>query len=501
MQTVTITKLNESVMHIQSDMDVAMAIHERFTFEVPGFRFTPAGRAGTWDGKIRQFHIVKRRLPIGLWADLKDLLEDLNCNVEHNVDSEFGTVIDVGEVTHESVEQYITGLNLHTRGQPTEAHDYQIQAVFDSLYYKRRILHAVTGAGKSAILYCICRYITEEDGGRVLIVVPTVGLTKQMVADFADYASGGDWSAEDNCHQISAGVEKNTNKPIVVSTFQSLISKVKEDPEWFEQFTCILGDEGHKIKSAVITAIFEACTNAQYRLTCTGTLHDTQTHIMQMKALTGQVSVIATAKELISRGVLTPLRIKCLTLKYPDEVSAAMVKKDYDAEINYIASNSRRNKIIRNLAVKAKGVTLVLFRYVELQGKSLHQLISDGTTRTVHYIDGGVDGDEREDIRTNIKAGVDDIIVASYGTFSTGINLPAIESIILAHPMKSKITLLQSIGRGLRLSEGKSECTLYDISDLMKHKSKLNTSYTHFMERLKAYTREGYTFSVTTLEI
>lgn len=496
---IVITKLNESTLHVKCDMDIAMAIREKFTFEVPGWRFTPKGKAGTWDGKIRLFDIVKRQLPAGLWLELEELLSDLNCVVCH-VESDFGKITDTGELTLEDVEQYVAGLNLHTRGQPTEAHDYQIQAIYDSLFHKRRILHAVTGAGKSAILYCICRYIADEIDGRTLIVVPTISLTNQMVADFADYASGSDWSAEDNCHKISAGAEKNTNKKIVVSTFQSLISKVKDDPDWFSQFTCVLGDEGHKIKSAVISAIFEACTNAKYRLTCTGTLHDTTCHIMQMKALTGQVSTIATAKELISRGILTPLKIKCITLKHPDEVSLAMSKKDYDTEINYVASNSKRNKFIRNLALKSTGVTLVLFRYVDIQGKPLYDLLKTQDARTVHYIDGGVDGDEREDIRVNISAGSNDIIVASYGTFSTGINLPAIETIILAHPMKSKITLLQSIGRGLRLSKGKSECTLYDINDLMKYKSKINTTYEHFMERLKAYTREGYTFSVTTLD-
>jgi len=490
-----VTKLNESFLHIKCEMDLALSLREKFSFEVPGWRFTPKGRSGQWDGMIRLFDIVKRRLPLGLWPELMEMLEESGEPIEYG-ESDFGKPTDVLDVSVEEIEAFVDSLGLkNSEGQPLQLHDYQLRAIYDSIKNRRCILHAVTSAGKSAIIYCVCRYISDVLNGKSLIVVPTIGLTKQLIADFATYAAGTDWDAEENCHAITAGVTKNTKKKITVSTFQSLL---KIDSEWLSQFMCIFGDEGHKIKAASISAIYEKALETPYKLTCTGTLHNTLCNMMVMRGLTGQVFVVATAKELIARGILTPLKIRCITLKYPPEIGKAIQKVEYDEEISYIISRPKRQKFIKKLALTCKGVTLVLFRYKE-QGKDLHNLLKD-SDRNIHYVDGDVAGDDREEIRIQL-GGTNDIVIASYGTFSTGINVPAIENIILAHPIKSHITLLQSIGRGLRKFKGKEFCTLYDISDNISYKSSVNTSYTHLTERIKEYVREGYTFKVITLEL
>ena len=69
------------------------------------------------------------------------------------------------------------------------------------------------------------------------------------------------------------------------------------------------------------------------------------------------------------------------------------------------------------------------------------------------------------------------------GTFSTGINIPKIKQVIFAHPSKSKIRTLQSIGRGLRKPKGKSDVVLFDIVDDLRYKKKKNYTYNHFEQR------------------
>ena len=367
--------------------------------------------------------------------------------------------------------------------------DFSIDAAHES-YYHLDILHH--NSGKSLVLFIVCRYIIEVLEMRVLIVVPTISLTSQMKTDFADYASGTEWSADMNVHCITGGVDKNIKKPITVSTFQSIY---KMDSDWLNQFGCIIGDEGHRIIAKTITGIYERATEVRYKITCTGTLHDMKCNLLVMKGITGDVHEIATTSTLIENKQLVPLTIKAIVLNHPEHVAAALKKVDYETEIKYIVNNTKRNEFIAKLASQCKGTTLVLFRYIE-QGTKLYELISEkATERNVHYIDGGVTGKNRELIRKNANTS-DDIITASFSCFATGTNLPAIENIIFAHPAKSAITIIQSIGRGLRLKDGKDKCTLYDISDNAGSARHPNISYKHLGDRLATYTKNGFKFDI-----
>jgi superfamily II DNA or RNA helicase len=395
------------------------------------------------------------------------------------------------------VKEYMESLNLHAGGNKLHIREYQTEGVTAALQNKTAILLSSVGSGKSMMIYCIARYITEELNGRFLLIVPTVGLTTQMKSDFADYSSHNGFSVDENVHMISSGVDKNIRKPIVISTFQSL----KEIPrDWLNDFSCIFTDEGHKIQAASFKAIYGKATEVPFRLAGTGTLHDMKCNVLEMIGLTGPVHEIASAKDLIDAGQLVPMKIKALILNYPDETRKAFRKVEYDDEIGWITTNERRNNFIKNLAVKCKGTTLILFRLVA-HGQLLRDKIKAtvGDSREVFFIDGGVDKDERELIRLSAND-TDAIVIASYGTTSAGVNLPAIENIIIAHPVKSKITLLQSIGRGLRLKAGKTHCNLFDIGDDLSWKSHLNHTFKHFGERLKLMTAEGYTFDIVNME-
>lgn len=500
-RTIQVYKLNESMLKLIGPPDFALEISEAFSYQVPGYRFTPSYKAGKWDGYIRLFNIGSRTLPCGLYSRLLEIAEDRGyavLAVDNPENTSYGRpgLSDTG-VTMDEIIEYMKSLNLHGGGSPIDIREYQYRAVQVSLATRQGILKAATGAGKSLIVYCIARYITEVIGGRMLIIVPTIGLTTQFQGDFKDYSSKNGYNVDENVHLISGGVDKTVRKPIVVSTFQSLKN---ETPDFFNSFTCILTDEGHKITSASFKTIYGKATEVKYRLACTGTLHDLKCNILEMTALTGPVHEIASAKDLIAAGQLVPMKIKGVQLNYSEEVCKAFKKVEYEDEIGWITTNPRRNNFIAKLAAKSKGTTLVLFRFIE-QGKKLYEKIKEISPQDtpVYLIDGSVSKEDRESIR--IAANSENaIIVASYGTSSAGINLPAIENIIVAHPVKSSVTYLQSIGRGLRLKEGKTHCNLYDIGDNMTYKKKPNTTFTHFGHRLEILLNEGYKFDIVMVD-
>ena len=236
------------------------------------------------------------------------------------------------------------------------------------------------------------------------------------------------------------------------------------------------------------------CTEAEYRYGTTGTLDGTQTHELVLQGLFGRTYKVTTTKELQDNDTLARLQIKRIILNYAEEVRKNFGKRAYPDEIDYIVSLEQRNKFISNLAVDQKGNTLVLYNYVEKHGKPLHELIDNKVKegRRVFFVSGGTGATDREAIRGIVEKQKDAIIVASLGTFSTGINIRNLHNIIFASPSKSQIRVLQSIGRGLRKSENGEDTILYDISDDISWKSRKNFSLIHSAERLKIYEKEKF---------
>jgi len=498
---IEVFKLNEATLKLRCSQDAALELSETFSFQMPGAKFSPLYKQGRWDGFIRLFNLGSKTLPSGLFTKLVEFAEERKYSllpIENPSAPYYGVPggSDMG-IEYVNIKAYVDSLNLHHDGEPLDVRDYQYRAVFESISRRAAILKAATGAGKSMIVHAVARYITEVLDGRMLIIVPTIGLTTQFLGDFKDYSSHNGYDVDGNVHLISGGVDKSIKKKIVISTFQSLKTV---DAAWFNDFDCILTDEGHKITSESFKKIYGKATEVRFRLTCTGTLHELKCNLLEMQGLTGPVIDIASAKDLIANGQLVPLKIKGVQLNYGPDVCLAFKKADYDEEIGWITTNERRNKFVSKLAARCKGTTLVLFRFRH-QGEAIYDMVKallpEGSP--VYLIDGTVSKEDRESIRQAANAESAHII-ASYGTTSAGVNLPAIENIIDAHPVKSKITFLQSIGRGLRLKEGKTHCNLYTIGDNMTYKRKPNTTFTHFTERLRLLTEEGHEFEIVNVD-
>ena len=378
---------------------------------------------------------------------------------------------------------------------------YQLEGLSHTLSQEKSLLLSPTASGKSLIIYLAIRYYLDVFDGNVLLIVPTTSLVEQMYSDFGDYSSKDTWSHEESCHKIYSGREKfGVKQRVIISTWQSIY---KLPIGWFSGFGMVIGDEAHNFKAKSLTSILEKCTEAKYRIGTTGTLDGSQTHQLVLEGLFGPVYKVTTTKELMDNNDLAQLEINILILKYKEELCKLVVKNKYQEELDFIVRYEPRNNFISNLALDQTGNTLILFNYVDKHGKPLHSLLQTKIQkdRKLFYVSGETDVDTRESIREITEKEKNAIIVASIGTFSTGINIRNLHNIIFASPSKSQIRVLQSIGRGLRKSEDGSATKIYDIADDLHYKSKKNYTLQHAAERIKIYSKERFNYKMFDIDI
>ena len=482
MADLVIRKKNEVYLTVDCDPHIQHELQDQFTFDVPGAKFMPQYRNKYWDGKIRLFNIEKKEIYCGLIDKLQVFCERYGYTFEFENNKFYGLPFEENEmVSLEGVQDYLQRI---TNFKPR---DYQVEGVYDALRRNRRLLISPTGSGKSLMIYGVCRYHVEASR-KVLIVVPTTSLVEQMYKDFEDYG----WNAQQHCYKIYGGKTRIAKKDVVISTWQSIY---KMDRKWFGQFDVIIGDEAHQFKSKSLISIMSKLADAKFRYGFTGTLDGTQTHKWVLEGLFGPSYKIVNTKQLQDAGYLAKLNIKVLLLKHDPQVF-----ETYEDEVQYIIGHEKRNKFIKNLAHDLKGNTLILFSRVAAHGEVLYDLINT-SERKVFFVHGGVDTEERETVRQITEQENDAIIIASFGTFSTGINIKNLHNVIFSSPSKSRIRTLQSIGRVLRKSENKLKATLYDIADDCKKGSRSNYTLNHLMERVKYYNEEKFNYDIISIKI
>jgi superfamily II DNA or RNA helicase len=482
---IKIEKLDEVFVRVFSDGSVEQEISDFFTYEYPGARFTPQFRARLWDGKVRLYDQLRKTLYVGLVKYVEDFAANNGYQVEY-----LNQVLHTNNITSESVQLFAKALDPHGRGKPIEIRDYQIEAVTTALAKERTLLLSPTASGKSFIIYTIMRWHLLAKR-KCIIIVPTTSLVEQLYTDFEDYSSANRWSVDNHVQKLYSGFTKDITKDVLITTWQSVYLQPKA---WFKQFNVIFGDEAHQFKAKSLSTVMEKLVDVRYRIGTTGTLDNKKIHKLVLEGMFGPVHRVTTTKALMDSERLAQLNITCIVLKYNEEIRKGRKNNTYQEEMDWLVSCEPRNKFIRNLATNSSGNTLVLFQYVEKHGKVLYELIKDKVheDRKVFFVYGGTETIDRESIRHITEGESDAIIVASFGTFSTGINIPSLENIVFASPSKSKIRNLQSIGRGLRLKDGKTECKLFDISDDLHWKSWKNHTLNHAAERYKTYAEEQF---------
>ena len=482
---VVIGKKNEVFPQVQAEPHIFMELSDHFTFEVEGAKFMPQYRNKYWDGKIRLFSTSNGQIHVGLLDKIIAFCDRHDYTYEFTHNEYYGTPFEVNEgISYEGVKDYMRSISRHSPRK------YQVEGVYDALRHNRKLLISPTASGKSLMIYALVRYYVDKEQ-KILLVVPTTSLVEQMYKDFQDYG----WDSESYCHRIYAGKEKTNEYPVTITTWQSVY---KLSRSFFEEYNVVIGDEAHLFKSKSLVSIMTKLHHTKYRYGFTGTLSGTQTHQWVLEGLFGPSYKVTKTDELMKQGHLATLDIQCLVLRHSPQKF-----ETYQDEIQYLIEHEQRNNFIKNLTLDLKGNTLVLFSRVEAHGQVLYDLINNNkhTDRKVFFVHGGVDTEQRELIREITENEKNAIIVASYGTFSTGINIKRLHNIIFASPSKSRIRNLQSIGRVLRKGRDKVKATLYDIADDCTHNSRRNYTLNHFIERIKIYNEENFNYEIITIQL
>ena len=479
-----ISKKNDVYVKVDTEPNIARELVDFFTFEVPGARFMPTYKSRVWDGKIRLYNQMSGEIYFGLVPYVEEFAKRNDISIEYGEG-----VKNEGEHRDAVLGGFVRRVSPKSKGKSLQIRDYQMAAFVHAVRNNRSLSLSPTASGKSLIIYLLSRWY---ESNRVLILVPTTSLVEQMYSDFLDYGY-----LEAKMQKIYQGHSREITKEVTISTWQSLY---KMPRKYFEQFGCIIGDEVHLFKAKSLTNIMNKMHQTQYRHGFTGTLDGMQTHQLVLEGLFGSVNRVTSTKELMDKNTLAKLNIKCIVLQYPDADKKFMKGQNYQDEVDLLVRDERRNKFIVDLTTHLKGNTLVLFQFVEKHGAVLYDMMKD-LDRKVFYVWGGTDTQTRENIREITEKEKNAIIVASYGTFSTGINIRNLHNVVFSSPSKSRIRVLQSIGRGLRQGTDKSTATLYDIADDLTWKTKQNFTLRHFMERINIYNEEEFDYEIKNLPI
>lgn len=501
MDKIEVEKIDEVYMKVIADPGTLQEVSEFFSFKPPNYQFNPRYKARVWDGYIRLISPFKPFLYIGLLDLLKQFCEirEYELELDEDLGPEDNVPDDIG---------YQIAKEVNCAYKPR---DYQNEYIVNAIRNKRSLSLSPTSSGKSLMIYLIMQNYYQAFQYRTLIIVPTISLVHQMAGDFEEYGCDPEM-----IYKIQGGVEKNTDKPVVISTWQSLQNLPQE---WFDQFRVVVGDEAHLFTGKSLSGIMEKCIYAPYRFGFTGTISsESKTHQLVLQGLFGSIKKIVSTKDLIDDGTVANFKIKCIVLNYPTEIKKAFRKeirtfnkesgpksklKKFPAEREFIVNNHKRNLFIRNLVWSLEGQNnLILFELVDKHGKILEPMLrKEG--RELHFIHGSTSGEERERIRhliENDKEKKHDIL-ASSGVFSTGVSLKRLDNLILANAGKSEIRSLQSIGRTLRKGNGADEATLYDIADDLSEGTYRNYTLDHFRKRIEVYSTEQFPFKIFNVDL
>lgn len=485
---------NESFVKFDCSDSLTRELSEEFSFRIPNYRFDPRVKSGVWDGIIKLINNRYKTIPKGLLNEVWEWSK-LN-NYEMSFDD------DLWKIYNKKLH-YIKGKYSLSRYEREESvdlipRDYQEEAVELGLSKKRCLILSPTASGKSLVIYLMMRELQENIQDKILIVVPTIGLVDQMVSDFTEYSSRDqDWDS--SCiHKIVGGEKKNTEKQIIVSTWQSIYALGEE---YFSQFGAIMVDEVHTFEAKSGSSIMNSCVNAEWRIGLTGTLADSKIHEMSLVSMFGPIFTMTTTKELIDRGEVSPLEINALVIRYSNNIPKERLS--YQNESKWIIENLDRDLVFNSLCKKIsiKENCLILVNNIS-HAKRLYGTLSKLEERSVFLVYGGTKRDDREYVRKLVDGKTGCIIVAIYKVFQAGVNIKNLHHIILGFPTKSQVRLLQSIGRGLRLSKDKDKCVVWDfVDDIRGGKKTKNYSIIHFEERYKIYMNQEFSVSIKEISI
>lgn len=474
---------------IINDSLVFKDIIESFTFDDPNAKFSKAFKKGKWKGKRELISSKTGIFLSGLTPNVIECLKHKNISFSLEIDKKYNK-------NDISVDEIIEFSQLKEK---YSSFNDQLIALQFIIQEQKLIVQASTGSGKSLILYLATQLNKLAYDKKTLIITPRISLVSQLKKDFIEYTYKDMFISE-----IYEGSEEDEKSDIYISTFQSLFNK---PASWYEQFSSILVDECHQYAAKELKNILNKSfkQDKDKLIGFTGSLpaDDKIYENLTLKGLFHKIVKVNQTSQLIETNRLSKLKINVIVLNYKGKEiikTYKNLKNLYKNEKNYLNTNLTRYKFICNLISSFDKNTLILFSSLENHGKLLFDFYNS------HYNDNnsflyysGTDLEERERIR-NFTENNDKVkIFATFSIFSTGINIKNLYNIVFVESSKSKITILQSIGRGLRTHLENKQLNIYDLVDNIDYEGMIDTmSYgnRHLLQRLKIYTEEQYPYEI-----
>jgi len=490
---IILEKLNESYIRvIVDDEDILQDLWIRYSEYQSGYQFSPKYKNRRWDGKIRKFSRETGVTQIGFTKDIISYFESNKMEYEM-IGFEEEQVLDE-KLFKERTDYFMRNSGISIR-------DYQEEAIRVSLEKRIGILLSCTGSGKSLMLYNIIRHLRADDVKRIVLIVPNITLITQMRDDFKDY---GYDDMENEVTLLGGGYKPNDN-PVLISTWESLQNL---DKDFFLDIEAVFVDEAHGSRAKKLEEILNYCSNAKYKIGTTGTLPNDAGDILKIRSVIGDVIFELKSKDLIDRGLLSDISIAGLILKYPNDFITLNKNRSYPEEVKLVEEHEGRNKVLEIILTKTNSShnSLILVNHIKHIDTVKEYLENRFPERKVSIITGKVKSKERDEIRIGMEDEDGTIILATYATMSTGVNIPKLHNIVLYANSKSKIKVLQSIGRGLRRHVTKDKIVIFDVIDDLSYlnsrgRQVSNYLLKHWRERFGYYTEQHFPTMVVDIEL
>lgn len=506
---IIITKVNETWIRVECpEQYQELDIQDRFSFQVETAKYS---RNKHWNGVKQLYNRRTKLFPIGLLLELLSFFEvqefDYQLDPDLIPDSE---TLDLEDVKH-LVEDIIRPKD--KTGQDIHVQDFQYDALLYILNMGRSVCLSATSSGKSLIIYLALRIyqlIDDLRGKTLCVTVPSITLVNQMWSDFDQYSCGTGWSIDKHCQKMYGTTEKTITRKIVITTWQT---QSKLSQAVLDKIGVIFFDECHLCKAKTLSTICESLTSCEFKHGLTGTLDGCEVNELSIQGLLGPVKKVVSAKEIMDIGFASKVKVNMMLLnhnivtqgeftKFRKQYFKTLTKKhrndDYLCELEFLNVLNKRKEFLFEFIESLPGNTLVLFDRVVSYGEIWYQEYKESHPDNTFYITGKVSGDDRETIRIGMESQEQSTLWASYGTLSTGVSINKLHNCVLISSAKSKIRVLQTIGRMMRLHSTKNEANIYDIVDNLGFE---NFMMTHAQQRIEFYTNEEFDLEFAEFEV
>jgi len=476
------------------------------TKKIHNWYFHPLVKKKIWDGSI--CFIEKKgalwKVPIGLWREIFEIGKEYNLEVEIEG-------LDRLILNDLSLEEFQEWVDEFFQDKEFKPRDYQVEAAWKIVKYRYSVSEIATSSGKTLISFMIFAFLKQKGYIRkFLMIVPSTNLVFQGNDDFVDYGVG---ELGVRIQQIGGGSKLREDCDLIIGTFHSL---VKKEEDFFDGVDAVFVDEAHHTNSMSIKKIVAKCMHIKWRFGLTGTLtkRGSADHLTIQQFL-GPVIVEISPDFLFKNKHATPVNIKVVMLDWLDQEikeKLADLKANsqnlegnevYNLERKLVIESEKRLKYIVEFIAKTSKNSLVLFQSVKDEyGKQIWNRLREITNnKEVFYVDGDTDEKLREEYKERMSTGENKVLVATFGTFSTGISINNLHNIFLVESYKSEILIKQSLGRGMRKMEGKEKVNVIDFVDDFSTPRYKNYLVKHGEARIQIYKNEKFKYQIFKIKL